>query len=276
MRSKHKYPDKLWDDSDPDYAPNLKKIRNGYKWVCPAKYKNAGFPQKTFTLAGSVGDDLHLERAAHARALTRQMLEWFTDEYHGRQPGTWGWLIARFKVDPGSQIHRVDPTTKAGYLKAINQIEAAICDVLIDDTDYTLLMEWVTNMEQNGRSPSYISKWFTHLGFVVSHGIKLEVPRCSVIKAIRGEMRLGAPSEERAEFITRAQYSALLATSDRLAETDPAWRIVSLGMMIRFEFGLRGTDVYGEWQADQGQRWPLAKRPFDHWPTRPQPHQQKS
>ncbi len=252
MRFESKYPDKLWDDSDPDYAPCMKKIRKGFVWICPAKYKTAGFPQKTFKLAGVEGDDQDQQRAAHARALTRKMLEWFDDEYHGREPGTWGWLIGRYKADPGSQLHRVDPSTKAGYLKAVNRIENAICDVMIADTNYSMMMTWVTNMEDNGRSVSYISKWFTHFGFVVSHGIKLEVPRCSIIKAIRSEMRLGAPSQERAEFITRDQFNTLVAKADDLAESQPSWALMSLGMMIRFEFGLRGTDIYGEWQTNEG------------------------
>ncbi len=252
MRFDSKYPDKLWDDSDPDYAPCMKKIRKGFVWVCPAKYKNAGFPQKTFKLAGELGDDQDHQRAAHARALTRKMLEWFDDEYYGRQPGSWGWLIGRYKTDAGSQLHRVDPGTKAGYLRFVNVVENAIGDVSIAQTDYSMLMSWVAQMEENGRSESYISRWFLHFGFVVSHGIKLEVPRCSILKAIRSEMRLGSSSQHRLEFISRDQFTTLVAKSDELALAQPGWAIMSLAMMIRFEFGLRGTDVYGEWQTGAG------------------------
>jgi hypothetical protein len=252
MRFESKYPDKLWDDSDPDYAPCLKKIRNGFVWICPAKYKTAGFPQKTFKLAGVVGDDQDHQRAAHARALTRSMLEWFDDEYHGREPGTWGWLIGRYKSDKWSQIHRVDPGTKLGYLKVVNMVENAICEVMIEDTNYSMMMGWIQNMETNGRTASFISRWFTHFGFVVSHGIKMEVPRCPIIKAIRSEMRFGTASQERQEFITRYQFNALVTKADEWSKKSPSWSIMSLAMMIRFEFGLRGTDIYGEWQPGNG------------------------
>lgn len=228
----------------------MKKIRNGFVWICPAKYKNAGFPQKTFKLAGLVGDDQDQERAAHARALTRKMLEWFDDEYHGRVPGTWGWLIGRYKSDKWSQIHRVDPSTKIGYLKVVNMVENAISDG--DDRKHQLFNddgldskhgnEWAVTL-------LYFS-WFTHFGFVVSHGIKMEVSRCPIIKAIRSEMRFGNASQERQEYITRDQFNSLVARADEWAKKSPSWSIMSLAMMIRFEFGLRGTDIYGEWQPD--------------------------
>ena len=45
----------LWDDSDPLYAPCMKKIRNGYFWVPPKKYRDQGYGIKTYKLEGTVG-----------------------------------------------------------------------------------------------------------------------------------------------------------------------------------------------------------------------------
>lgn len=254
---KHGYRNSVWDDSEPEYAPGLKTIHGKYRWAPARKYVLAGYSNKTYILgAPDDGDDL--PRAAQCRAYTREMILWYENRYQGREAGTWGWLIGRFKSDETSQITRVTPTTRAGYLKVLNRMENAIGEVKIDDTDYDRMMGWVNNMEKNGRSDGYIAKWFTHFMFVVGHGIKLEVDRCSKIKEIRGAMRLGS-GNERLEFITRPQYEALLQASD-----DAGTNLLSLAMMLRFETGLRGTDVYGEWEPlegrsegiiDNGRRW---------------------
>ena len=64
----------VWDDSKPEYAPCRKPVRNVFYWAAPKKYLKAGFTLKTVRLEGTKGDGHDLERAAHCRSLTREML----------------------------------------------------------------------------------------------------------------------------------------------------------------------------------------------------------
>lgn len=235
------FKDALWDDSDPLYAPGLKKIRNHYAWVAGRRYRDAGYQLKTMNLGGAVGDGQDVQRAARCRELTREMVAWFEGKQEGRQAGTWGWLISRYLHDEYSAINDVRPSTRESYKKVLKRIEAAIGSVLIEDTDYPRLMEWRRAMEAKGRSPHYVNQWFRHWGLVNSHGIKLELPRCRELKAVRSEMRIKSPSK-RSAFLNRQQVEAIV---ERLDEC--GFQYVSLALLMRFEFMLRGIDVYGDW-----------------------------
>lgn len=240
----------LWDDSEPEYAPGLKlrKNRGTYFWAPPKKYRDAGYSIKTYTLDGTEGDGLDLDRARQCRALTRDMLEWYDGVMTAREPGTWGWLIGRYKADEFSDLQFVRPVTRAGYLKEIAKIENAIGSVLIEDTDYTRLMSWKSAMQKKGRSAHYIKKWFTHWGLVLSHGVKIGAPGCKEIKAIRSEMRVKMPPR-RSAYITREQVNAIVAEADR--QNLPH---IALAVLLRFEFMLRGVDVYGQWEPAEGRK----------------------
>ncbi|NRB18354.1 MAG: hypothetical protein HRU33_12490 [Rhodobacteraceae bacterium] len=238
----------LWNDSEPLYAPCMKhrKGRGQYFWRPPKKYLDAGYAIKTYTLLGREGDGQDLERARQCRALTREMLQWHDGVANGRQPGTWGWLIARYKSDEFSDIHGVRASTRLQYLKVLAKIEEAIADVLIAETDYIRIMGWKKSMADNGRSTHYIKKWFTHWGLALSHGIKIGVRECRGIKAIREEMRIKTPAR-RSTFITRPHVEAIVAEADKRKLPN-----IALAVLIRFEFMLRGVDVYGQWEPSEG------------------------
>lgn len=245
----------LWDDSDPTYAPCMKhrKDRGTYFWRPPKKYLDAGYSIKTFKLVGEAGDGQDLERARHCRELTREMLEWYEGQTNGRQPGTWGWLIGRYKADEFSGIWEVRPSTREGYLKELAKIEAAIGGVLIEETNFERMMTWRKAMKEKGRSLHYIKKWFTHWGLVNSHGIKISGhdavrEKCLQLKVIREEVRIKNPAP-RAAFITREQVEKVVAEADKRRLFH-----VSLSVLIRFEFMLRGNDVYGQWEPSEGRQ----------------------
>lgn len=250
----------LWDDSEPKYAPCMKhrKARGTYFWRPPQKYLDAGYSIPTFKLEGKEGDGLDLERARHCRALTREMLEWFEGQKSGRTPGTWGWLIARYVGDEYSAINDVQPSTRKKYKEWMKRIENAIGEVLISETDFERLMGWRKAMLERKvdgqpapRSVDFISRWFTHFMIVVSHGIKAGDPdtqaHCLRIKAIRGEMRIQSPAA-RSVAITWDQVEKVVGEADKRG-----WHQLALSVLLRFEFMLRGVDIYGEWEpADAG------------------------
>ncbi|WP_120636073.1 hypothetical protein [Ruegeria sp. EL01] len=244
----------LWDDSDPTYAPCIKhrKDRGSYFWRPPKKYLDAGYAIKTYKLEGTAGDGRDMERARHCRLLTREMLDWFEGETNGRKPGTWGWLIGRYVSDEYSSIQEVQPSTRKKYKEWMKRIENAIGEVLIDQTDFERMMGWRKNMQGNGRSVDYISRWFTHFMIVVSHGIKAGDPdtqsHCVRIKTIRGEMRIQSPAA-RSQAITWDQVETVVAEADKRG-----WPQLALSVLLRFEFMLRGVDVYGEWEPAEGGR----------------------
>lgn len=235
------YKPSLWDDSEPTYAPGLRKIRNGFYWVAPKKYVETGYGIRTWRLEGEQGDGLDLERARICRAMTREMLEWFDGETQGVEAGTWGWLIQRYLHDEYSSFHDVEASTREDYRKALQRVQEGIGEVLIEETDFPRMMEWKRTMQANGRSVHYIKKWFTHFGIVMSHGVKLEIDRCKTLKAVRGEMKIKTPPK-RQLFITRDEVDKVVERLDA-----DGYGYVALATLFRFEFMLRGVDVYGKW-----------------------------
>lgn len=236
----------LWDDSRPDYAPCMCKIRDHYRWITPKKYRQAGYAVTTIRLEGKVGDGLDLDRAAHCRALTREMMEWFEGQTKGREPGTWAYMIGRYLHDEYSAIHGVQPSTRKQYRHELAKIEVAIGSVRLKETDYTRLMQWKIAMEKKGRGDHYISKWFRHLGLALSHGVKLGDADCKRIKDIRAEMRI-PKAPRRSKFLTREHVNKIITAADA-----KGWHALSLASLFRFELMLRGTDVYGEWEPAEG------------------------
>lgn len=243
-----RFKDSLWNDSEPLYAPCLRKIRGKYFWVAPPKYNKLGFAIKTYRLPGLPDDGQDVQRAAQCREMTREMLQWYEGETNGKEHGTWGWLIGRYLHDEFSDIHEVKAITREKYRKELVRIEGAIGSVLISETDYTRIKTWQKHMQDNGRSTSYIKKWFTHWGLALSHGVKIGDAECVRVKTIRSEMRIKTPPR-RTVFITREQVDAVVAEADRRG-----LEFVSLALLIRFEFMLRGVDVYGQWEPAEGRQ----------------------
>lgn len=238
--------DSVWDDSEPEYAPFCKKIKGAYRWIPSKRYRDRGFALKTVALPAGDDRDQRLERAYKCRELTRELLLWWDGETKGKTPGTWGFVISRYKSDSFSSITEVAADTRQKYQQWMTTIENAIGEVRILDTDVAMLHEWKGNMIANGRSTSFIHKWFTHFGLVVSHGIKIQEPGCSTVKAIRSEMRIKQPAP-RSSFATLSDIQAVVAEADK---RNQPW--LALAVLFRFEFMLRGVDVYGKWEPAEG------------------------
>tara|TARA_R110000851_G_scaffold22626_14_gene67043 strand:+ start:751 stop:1956 length:1206 start_codon:yes stop_codon:yes gene_type:complete len=245
-----RFEESVWDDSDPLYAPCLKKIRTSYYWVTPKKYLTAGYMTKTMRLEGRVGDGLDMERARHCRSLTRELLEWYESETHGKEPGTWAWLIARYLTDEHSDLMEPRPNTRRQYKQVTHMIESAIGDVLLCETDFLRMKSWQRQMAENQRSVSYIQRWFRHLSMILSYGIKIGDHAthndCIRLKTIRGEMRIKS-GPRREVFIKRDEVEAIIDAADKRG-----WGNLSLAVSIRFELMLRGVDVYGQWVPAEG------------------------
>ncbi len=109
-----------------------------------------------------------------------------------------------------------------------------------------MIMGWKKMMEQKGRSVSFIHAWFRHFGLAVKHGVKLEIPGCKAVKEIRAEMRIKIPPR-RSRYLTRDQVNLIVAEADQRG-----MGYLSLALLFRFEFMLRGVDVYGQWAPAEG------------------------
>lgn len=245
-----RFRDSLWDDSEPEYAPCAKYLNGKWRFVSTSKYREAGYSIKTHKLKGPHERKISLEQCAQAREMTREMVRWHKGLAQGRKPGTWGVLIQQYLTDEFSDFHEVRPKTQVGYRSELNQIEKAIGHVLISKTDYVRLKTWQKNFQDKGRSVSFIKKWFTHWGLALSHGIKAGDKdvreHCLRIKAIRSEMRIKTPPR-RSEYITRPEVEKIVAYADGLG-----YDFFSLAVLIRFEYMLRGVDVYGQWEPSNG------------------------
>lgn len=245
-----KFRESLWDDSEPLYAPFQKNIRGRYVWIPSKRYRDAGYAIKTFPLhaQGDTEQDALL-RAAECRDLTRELMRWWNGEEQSRvEAGTWGWLAQRYLTDAYSQFQEVRAGTQEGYRKKINYIIEAVGEVLIEDTDYQMMMEWTQHMRNNGRSLHYIKAWWTHFGLILSHGVKIQAPGCARVKAIRSEMRIKTPAAK-TTVTDRAVVNRIVAWAD-----DNDLPLLSLAVLMRFEFLLRGVDIYGSWAPAQGRR----------------------
>ena len=116
----------------------------------PKKYIDLGYAIKSIRLEGAVGDDLDTERARHCRVLTRELLNWHEGETHGKEPGTWAWLIARYLHDEDSDIQEPRPNTRKQYKEVTHMIENAIGEVLLCETNFQRMKSWQRMMRENG------------------------------------------------------------------------------------------------------------------------------
>lgn len=239
-----RFKDALWDGSDPTYAPGLRFTKGHAYWVAPRKYVEFGYALKRYRLPPGTKDDEHaLERARKCRELTQEMLRWYEGETQRIPHGTWRWLIGRYRSDEFSPIKGVKANTRKVYLQVLGWIEPAIGDVEISETTYTELMRWKAVMEQKGRSPSYIKRWFTMLRMLTSYGVVLEEPDCQRLKAILSEVRIKNPAP-RKTAPTREQIAAICAEADKAGD-----RSFALGVALQFWLSCRAVDIRGQYVA---------------------------
>lgn len=238
----------LWDGSDPSYAPCRVPARDLFYWVAPKKY--AGYAFKRCRLPGRKGDGLDLERAARCRELTREMVRWYEGEAPKVEPGTWLWLIGRYKSDEFSPFHNVKANTRSSYLDCLKRWEAAIGKVRIADTDYTAIMRWHRAMIEKGRSNDYMSRQFRHLRIVANYGVMIEADHAKRVTDILGAMRFKG-SAPRSASPSADQVAAIIAAADAAGDTGFA-----LGLSFQWWLTLRAVDVRGQWLTDEGKmRW---------------------
>lgn len=226
---------------DPTYAPGMFRAKDLYYWRPAPHLVKAGYRKDQPRLVGRDGDGRDLERAAQCRDFTREMLRWEEAEDRAKaKPGTWGWLIGRYKADDVSPFQEVKANTRADYRFSLDRWQEAIGDVGIADTDYTTIKRWEKAMIEKGRSLHYIKSMFTKLRIVAGYGIRLEVKRASEVKAILSEMRFRA-APPRTVYPTEAQVMAIVAEADRAGQGAYA-----TGLLLQWWLTLRAVDVRGQ------------------------------
>lgn len=262
----------LWDGTDPSYAPCLKR---GTYWMPPKKYLDAGYAVKCVRVEGT-----DLQKAQKCRDLTREMLRWHEGTEGPKvQPGTWGWLIAKYKSDDFSPFHEVKDNTKQEYLSIIGRWEGAIADALISNTDHQTIKRWeramkerfiqralgenarraevnasrkaVIKMKPVSEDPtSYVKRMFTMLRTLASYGVILRANGARDVKEILGEIRLRGP-KPRTIAPTPEQIAAVIEKADEAGDS-----VFALGLHLQWWTALRTVDIRGQWLGSgKARRW---------------------
>ena len=240
------YKPALYDGSDPLYAPGKVPSRDLFYWRAPRKYIAAGYTSAPTRLPGRQGDGLDAERASLCRQLTIEMLRWYENDEPKVAPGTWGWLIARYKSDEYSPFQEVAEKTRKGYLERLSIWEEGIGAALVADTDFPTVKRWQKAMIDNGRSLDHIARQFRHLRIVARYGILIEAEGVDRVQAVLGNMRFTA-AKPRSQAPTQAQIEAVIAAADADGATAYA-----LGLSFQWWLALRPGDVIGR---VEGKRW---------------------
>lgn len=243
------YDERLYDDTDPLYAPGLSWSKpTNARWKCPKKYAEAGYTPRSASLPGHKDDGKDLDRAALCRDLTREMVRWW--EAHDRSgpvSGTWSELFSKYEHDKYSPIHRVKITTKPHYLAQVAKLEKAIGHMLISSLTYEMAMEMKMAMEDKGRSVSYVTRLFKQFRAVASYGRTLGLPGAERACQILSGIKLSTPPA-RSVFPTRDEVEQVVARADELG-----LRTFACGYLMCFELNLRAIDIRGLWVPADGQ-----------------------
>jgi len=232
----------LWDGSDPLYAPCTRVAKGLVYWQPPKKYRTAGYKVGNMRLPGRDGDGKDAERAKLARTYTIEMIQWSQGgDPAPIRPGTWGWIIARYRSDDVSPFRDLKANTRDDYLFTLKRWEETISDVEIEVTDLVELKTWQRSMQKNGRSVAYIKKMFTILRIVAGYGVALKAPGARDVKDILGELRLKSPKPRKVSP-TPAQIAAIIAKAE---EADD--HAFALGLLMQWWLTLRAVDVRGQY-----------------------------
>ncbi|MBT9384490.1 recombinase [Pseudooceanicola sp. CBS1P-1] len=235
------YKEALWDGSDPSYAPGAVRGRNYWYWKPSGKFRQMGYAKTSVRLTGEHGDGQDLLRARECRELTREMLAFFGVSIDKHEPGTWGWLIHRYKTDRHSPIHGVKQNTREGYIWALDRWDAAIGHVLVSKTDYVMICDLRDAMKAKGRNDGYVSRMFDRLRTVAKYGKLVKYAPARDVSEILSDMRFQS-APRRAVTPTRAQIRAIVDEADARGLFGFA-----TGLLIQWVFCLRAVDVRGQW-----------------------------
>jgi site-specific recombinase XerD len=248
----------LWDDSDPDYAPLTNWSRHYLYWRPSKKYRDLGFDPKPVRLPGVKGDALGRERAALARKLTRDMLNSFGVQEDKIDPGTWAWVIYRYRTDPFSAYNdNIKSNTRDGYDFLLDRWKAAIGHMKISAMTYEAIKHTEMAMRQKGRSASYIKRMFGMLRTLARYGTAIDAAGAGKVATVLSTLTFKA-GQKRATTMTPEQVRKIIDEADRRGLHGFA-----LGVLIQWTYALRAVDVRGQWLASNeqggisrdGKRW---------------------
>jgi hypothetical protein len=237
------YDDRLYDETDPLYAPGLVWSRpTAARWRPTKRYLDAGFPTKSVPLPGHRGDGRDAERALICRDQTRAMLRWWdAQDVPDHKPGTWGELLARYRLDDFSPIHNVKANTRAGYLEQVAKLDRALGHLQIADLTYEEAMGMKRAMENKGRSVSYVTRLFKQLRAVAGYGRTLRIPSArDAVETLAG-IKLTTPPTS-TSYPTRDEVMAVVKEADR-----KGMHAFACGYLMCFELSLRAVDIRGQW-----------------------------
>ena len=230
----------VWDDSEPDYAPCLKMVRGKPYWVPPARFVKAGWETKTVRLDP---DNV----ASECRRLTRDLLRWFHDgEDTSIEPGTWAFVIKRYRGDEFSPIREIAWKTRHEYEKLLVKWEQAIGKVEVRETGFSDIMRWYEAIRdrQGKNRMREAHKMMTMLRGLTSYALKLKVDGARDVKDILGECRFSVPPA-RTVYPTAAEVDRIVGRA--LLDRNLSF---ALGYRMQYDLALRGNDVIGVWEGD--------------------------
>lgn len=233
-------------DGDPTYAPGRTYDKGTPWWRPTAADVKAGFKIKSYRLSGP-----EEEQCAKCRELTRELLQWRAGTPK-MQPGTWAWIIARYRSDDLSPMQEVKANTRKSYQEEIAYWEEAIGSVLVAETTFEVLKRLKRGMETNGRSVAFIHRKFTHLRMVANYGLAVSPSLFRDVCAVfaSGQMKVRAPMP-REVAPTHDQVLAIIAAADAAGDAP-----VALGLSLQWWLTLRAVDVRGQWLGDgTARRW---------------------
>lgn len=241
-----RYDPALWDDSDPLYAPNLTWGGNGNRyayWVAARKAVKGGFLPKRVSL-GKFDQPRVVtpEIALRCRELTREQERWWEGQEKPKvEPGTWDWLIARYKKDEFSGYNRVKANTRNGYDYWLDSVGAVCGKWKVAETDIEALSRVLKGKEAKKRSAHHIHNWFNTLRRVARHGLLIDARGAERVATILSNLRIPQPNA-RSVVATREHVEAIVAAAD-----ERGMKAFAVGVLIQFWFGLRAVDVRGHY-----------------------------
>lgn len=234
------FPQSLYDESDPAYAPFLNWDGDSPWWRASRKYRALGAKPANVRLTGTRGDGLDRERAAECRRITRDMLGKI-DPARKPIPRRWDELIDRYLGDEFS------PSQTGGFRRRAEKASLAkawrksLNEELIAAMDYDTACR-IKRVLEGKYAPGLVVKKMDVLKGVLRYGIVLKAP------GAREALELFA--------IQRTQHAAprlrFAAADEVQAVTDEALRqglwSLAAGVQIAWVTTLRLSDVRGQWE----------------------------
>ena len=256
-----RFDERIFDGSDPLYAPGISWTGIYPRWKCPKKFTDMGYATTSAKIepAGDRNDEHQPARALQCRQHMQAVKRWYDSIGAPKvEPGTWHWLIGRYRGDDISPMQEVKGNTRQGYLDQLKRLDNAIGHMQISDLRFETIKEIERVMRDKGRSNYSIKVFFQTVRRVAGYGSALGNEEARNVKFILGEMRFKS-SPSRTVFPTREQVEAIVGKA-----VEDGNLHFALGTLLQFELALRAADVRGLWLRDgragtgirrNGRRW---------------------